>query len=353
MKAISPMIAVVLLIAFTIGIGTIVSIFATSLTTTSTGITGKSSENLTQCSLASLEIKEVKCSSTSNGLIIYWKFESVNSTNYTADISGNNHPGLLVNYSCSPATCNISKGKYNNGLDLNGVGNHVNLSMSIGSTDDLTISFWMRAGVQSDSGRLVTFGNSSTSGRGIEIAFSGGDMRIDNIVEPTGGIYGNSTWNHVAITKSGATFTLYMNGTSLGTGTGYLANNTDRLRISSRADTYPAQWYFNGSIDDFRFYNRSLSAGEVSDIFQDGSSLRVLISNNGPVNLGRNFTLVYISGGAVNVTYVNLTSDLTPGSTGRLTLQNITDSGALSQVRVTSTVCPTVIVKKDVAGQIC
>ena len=49
MKAISPMVAVVLLIAFTVGVGGLVSIFVTGLTTTSTGITGNQSEALTRC----------------------------------------------------------------------------------------------------------------------------------------------------------------------------------------------------------------------------------------------------------------------------------------------------------------
>ncbi|MBI2543145.1 MAG: hypothetical protein HYW24_03095 [Candidatus Aenigmarchaeota archaeon] len=59
MKAISPMIAVVLLIAFTIGIGTIVSIFATSLTTTSTGITSNQSESLSKCAGAWINVYSV------------------------------------------------------------------------------------------------------------------------------------------------------------------------------------------------------------------------------------------------------------------------------------------------------
>ena len=49
MKAISPMVAVVLLIAFTVGVGGLVSIFVTGVTTTCTGITSNQSESLTRC----------------------------------------------------------------------------------------------------------------------------------------------------------------------------------------------------------------------------------------------------------------------------------------------------------------
>ncbi|MBI2543147.1 MAG: hypothetical protein HYW24_03105 [Candidatus Aenigmarchaeota archaeon] len=60
MKAISPMIAVVLLIAFTIGIGTLVSIFATSLTVTSTGITSNQSEALSRCAGAWINVYSIQ-----------------------------------------------------------------------------------------------------------------------------------------------------------------------------------------------------------------------------------------------------------------------------------------------------
>ena len=58
-KAISPMVAVVLLIAFTIGVGGLVSIFATSLTTTSTGIASNQSEALTRCAGAWIDVHSV------------------------------------------------------------------------------------------------------------------------------------------------------------------------------------------------------------------------------------------------------------------------------------------------------
>ncbi len=59
MKAISPMVAVVLLIAFTIGVGGLVSIFVTGLTTTSTGVTSNQSEALTRCAGAWLNVYKV------------------------------------------------------------------------------------------------------------------------------------------------------------------------------------------------------------------------------------------------------------------------------------------------------
>ena len=76
MKAISPLIAVVLLIAFTIGIGGLVSIFVTGLTTTSTGITSNQSEALTRCAGAWLDVFSV-----TNTTVIYSNPNSQTITN--------------------------------------------------------------------------------------------------------------------------------------------------------------------------------------------------------------------------------------------------------------------------------
>jgi len=59
MKGISPMIAVILLIAFTIGVGGLVSIFATGLTTTTTGLTSNQSEALSRCGGAWINVYSV------------------------------------------------------------------------------------------------------------------------------------------------------------------------------------------------------------------------------------------------------------------------------------------------------
>ncbi len=59
MKGISPMIATVLLIAFTVAVGGIVSLFLTGLTTTQTGISEQAGTNTTRCAAVSIDILDV------------------------------------------------------------------------------------------------------------------------------------------------------------------------------------------------------------------------------------------------------------------------------------------------------
>ena len=60
MKAISPMIAVVLLIGFTVAIGGILSVWLSTLTTTQTTTVSSGTEKQVRCSASALKVSEVR-----------------------------------------------------------------------------------------------------------------------------------------------------------------------------------------------------------------------------------------------------------------------------------------------------
>jgi flagellin-like protein len=59
-KAVSPLIAAVLLIAFTVAVGGIISLWLSSFTQTQSGMIEKSAEKTTKCAATSLQIREVR-----------------------------------------------------------------------------------------------------------------------------------------------------------------------------------------------------------------------------------------------------------------------------------------------------
>ena len=74
-------------------------------------------------------------------------------------------------------------------------------------------------------------------------------------------------WVHVAITLSGSTATLYVNGAVAGTNTAmtrapFRLDDTDKNWLGR--SQYPADPYFNGKVDEFRIYNGAMTAAQVA-----------------------------------------------------------------------------------------
>lgn len=75
----------------------------------------------------------------------------------------------------------------------------------------------------------------------------------------------NSAWHHVVATQSGTTATIYIDGSQCFTGTkNAIGNASGEIDIGR----YTGGYYFNGSIDDVRIYNRAISANEVNALYQ-------------------------------------------------------------------------------------
>ncbi len=89
----------------------------------------------------------------------------------------------------------------------------------------------------------------------------GGEQQLNGPALTTG------TWYHLAVVVSGNTGTLYVNGAAVATNTGMtvhpasLGSTTLNYLGKSQFSSDPA---FKGTIDDFRIYNRALSAAEIS-----------------------------------------------------------------------------------------
>ena len=207
--------------------------------------------------------------SASTPPVAWLKFDESTGT-AAADSSGNGWPGTLVNGPTWVA------GKTNNAVSLSGSG-YVSLPTDVVNTlSDFTISTWVNVSSTGGWQRIFDFGtgtgvymfltpNNGVNGKARFAITSGtGEQQIDGLAAlPTG------TWTHVAVTLSGSTGTLYVNGTAAGTNAAMtikpssLGNTTQNYIGRSQFASDP---YLNGLVDDFRIYNRALSAAEVSEI---------------------------------------------------------------------------------------
>ena len=135
MKGISPIISIVIVVAFTVAIGSIVAVFGTSFFQTTTGTVAQQVEEFVDCQGINLQIESVACNEDSS-LLGMWHFEE-GSGSVAKDYSGN---GRQINLTNPQWT---TEGKNGGGLQFDGTNyGHVQGSESL-SPESFTIETWV------------------------------------------------------------------------------------------------------------------------------------------------------------------------------------------------------------------
>lgn len=204
------------------------------------------------------------------GQIAYLKFDETSGIR-SIDNWGAKH-GTLA------ATATRTAGKYSQSIKLDGTANSfATLPTGIVSTlNDFTISTWVRMDAKATWMRVFDFGISSvtpTSYMFLTIQAGTNLMRYairnggsEQLVSATYTLALN-TWTHFAITQSGNTASMYINGALVATNTGVTIKpstmgSTDRNYLGK--SQFSADAMFKGSIDEFKIYSRALSASEIA-----------------------------------------------------------------------------------------
>ncbi len=204
----------------------------------------------------------------------------------TADISGNNHPGTLVN------TPVWGAGKYGQGLTFNGTNNYVNIpdhnDFTLDPAQSYTWSAWVKnttfkewSTVWSqtlDGNNFFYFyahttndpdGGPVTNGVSVYWWANGGSNKLG--VHSSNNVLTLGQWSHIAVTYDASQpqnnrFSIYVNGVDVTVRTdissvGTLPSiNPTNIRAGSNQ---PFGEYLNGSIDEIRYYRRLLTGAEV------------------------------------------------------------------------------------------
>ena len=145
----------------------------------------------------------------------------------------------------------------------------------VGAHNDFTLAVWVKPSAVTDWSRVLDFGTGTNNylfltpraGTTGAVRFA---IRTPSIPEQV--INGTAplpagAWTHVAVTLSGNTGTLYVNGVVVGT------NPAITLRPSSLGNTtqnyigesqFIADPTFNGLVDELLLYNRALTPGEIA-----------------------------------------------------------------------------------------
>jgi hypothetical protein len=212
---------------------------------------------------------------TNDGLVAWYKMDEGTGTLTTADSSGNGNTGYLTN---SPAWTN---GVVGSALKFNGTSQFIYIPTNSVFTivTNLTVSSWCNWFGGSSENCIVdrAYGYATTilgsSGGNIKIYYQRDGSWVTSVAIP------QNKWINISWTLTASSLNLYTNGilaasTTPSGGVSSLLNNV--VAIGSIG---AGGWYFNGSIDDVRIYNRALSASEITAIYQAEAGIYAIDSS--------------------------------------------------------------------------
>ncbi|MGN6642412.1 MAG: DUF6055 domain-containing protein [Verrucomicrobiota bacterium] len=211
-------------------------------------------------------------------------FERRNAV-FACDEFGINHGYLMGGSRPAVETGLGARGGYV--LPLNGTNQYVELHNSVNDFRNLTVAVWVKwSGSVSDQ-RVWSMGDGASkvmyltpmdSGTG-KLRFVISDGVTTQSIDGLSALGAN--WNHVVVTLSGGTGTLYVNGAQVGQNLSLTLQpddlNAPLMENANYLGRGNAGNYFKGSLDEFRVYNKMLSAGEVSSLYSTAAPAPVTL----------------------------------------------------------------------------
>src|SRR3989344_4613154 len=214
-----------------------------------------------------------------NGTLMFPANNTYNATttqNFTVNVSDNlGVKNVTLNIINASATGN------NQWLTFDGVNDYVNLSSVPNPLNwaGISISAWIKIVRDQTYGTVVM----RATGAGNQVYFTVGQNGVNTdqpcmilgqagwLCSGSGNALSLNTWYHVVVEANSSSRVIYINGTNV-------ASNADAYSMASAS----TNWYIgdqpevawdsplNGSVDELRIYNRTLSASEVSSIYNSG-----------------------------------------------------------------------------------
>ncbi len=202
-------------------------------------------------------------------LVGYWPLNE-NSGTLARDYSGYQNNGTLTS---GPTWVS---GRYDYGVNFNGT-DYIDVPTTFGiPTGNMpyTIAAWFKVDAFSGAQGIVGWGNWGTTNQvnalrlqqdvcggsnlGVRNYWQSNDLGACTSYTAVGG------WSHLAATFDGVTRIIYLNGTQIASDTpsGHNVPNSSNFRIGSTNNGE----YFNGTIDEVKIYNRSLSVSEIQTL---------------------------------------------------------------------------------------
>ncbi|WP_425953463.1 arabinofuranosidase catalytic domain-containing protein [Xylanimonas sp. McL0601] len=175
------------------------------------------------------------------------------------------------------ATGPRAQGRIGNAVRLSGNGEYVAVpSGTLSALGDFTISAWVNPSATPTWSRIFDFGTGTATNMFLTVDGGGAGLRYAITAAGNGseqqltggGQLPLNTWSHVAVTLTGTTGRLYLNGNLVATNTN-MTLHPSNLGVTNQnwigRSQYPDP-YLNATVDDFQIYDHGLSAAEVATL---------------------------------------------------------------------------------------
>ncbi|MFL5912917.1 MAG: LamG-like jellyroll fold domain-containing protein, partial [Gaiellaceae bacterium] len=207
-----------------------------------------------------------------SGLLGYWRLGERSGAT-ACDSSGQNPGSYLGGFTLAqPGAIN---GDSDTGTTFNGTTGWVSVPAmsSLNTGDTFTFEGWVKRGTTGGTSNQVI---ASKQGSAWTLLFNTANKLVlqsgaTTIATSTGSVADTTSWHHVAVTKSGSSVHLFVDGTDVtGAVTNVtLANSTSPLAFGQSGGS--ANW-LNGTLDDVALYNAALTATQIGSHYTLGAS---------------------------------------------------------------------------------
>ncbi len=267
--------------------------------------------------------------------VVHYDFDDVDGT-VVKDISGNGHDAALRG-----GAAIADNGRLGKMLQLNGTDAYVELPDDvIYGLYRMSISAWVKPEELGNWARLFDFGSElDPPYPNLFLTLNSGNNNLRFAYEEDGGssfqVNGGSPlklneWNHVAVMISGTKAVLYVNGEKIAENAEFqflpssISGMVSNLIGKSH---YTADSYYKGGIDDFRIYNRELSAEELKALAAGEEPVKVIQTAANPDDVRTKAGVAPVLPERVSVSYTDGTNGKEPVVWEKIPTENYAAAG--------------------------
>ncbi len=217
-------------------------------------------------------VKITKSTIPSDGLIANYTFPNGSTDDQWADFDG-------LNYGTQAVTDRFNN---QNAILFDGVNDKVDISSSLLSAGAKAISFWIKPDASSKEQVIMTNTyDSEFNDQGITISLSSQNILSIELGNGSGEGYfmnaftsmqlADGQWYHVVFNFDGEALKGYINNSIACSTDAYNGEEAEAMFDMRLGASYqPLDQYYQGALDDLRFYNRALTENEIEDLFTEG-----------------------------------------------------------------------------------